>query len=522
MMSRCFFLSDRAGERTHCLHERTFDGERASRSVHRRVYMARTSEGIHRRVYMTYTGGIHRSSPGVGCAHRAGCAAGLPIRSHSSLTWQKILTLDEGLAIIKLGFGSAETEGAMSYIERAITPILRKRVSESKCLLMTGARQVGKSTLIKHAFPEYHRANFDDRLTRLQAREEPGLFFLNNPCPLFIDEVQKEKNILEDIKLRVDDTDERGQFILSGSQNLELMKGMSESLAGRVSITELDGLSMREIEGVDFNRHFVPTAEYLAEREKTVKPYRDLWERIHKGFYPELYDTERDWQDYYSSYVATYLERDINDLIAADSITFTKFLISVAARTGEMLNYTNIASEVGVSEPTVKTWVSILERTGIVYILPPYSSGALHRAIRTPKIYFRDTGLACYLTRWLTADTLKNSAVAGNMFETFVISEILKSYSNEGMDYRFNVYYYRGKDRRAASDDEIDLVIDENGILYPVEIKMSANPKAAMGAANQLLDKIPEKKRGMGIILCLIEKKLFLRENLLALPITYI
>ena len=231
---------------------------------------------------------------------------------------------------------------------------------------------------------------------------------------------------------------------------------------------------------------------------------------------------DRDWQDFYSSYVATYLERDINELIAADSLTFTKFMTSVAARTGEMLNYANIASEVGVSEPTIKNWVSVLERTGIVYILQPYSSNALARAIKTPKIYFRDTGLACYLTRWLSPETLMNSAVAGNMFETFVVSEILKSYSNEGRDYRFSIFYYRGKDKRASGENEIDLVIEEDGILYPVEIKMTGNPKAVMGTANQVLDKIPDKKRGTGVILCLIDKKTYLRENLVALPIDYI
>ncbi|MEE1028192.1 MAG: AAA family ATPase, partial [Agathobacter sp.] len=292
----------------------------------------------------------------------------------------------------------------MAYIQRAITPILKKRISTTKCTLITGARQVGKSTLIKHEFPEYNRVNFDDKLTRLQAKEEPKLFFLNNPCPLFIDEVQKENSILEDIKLKVDESDERGMFILSGSQKLELMKGMSESLAGRVSITELSGLSLREIHGVEFNQHFVPTDDYINEREKEIKLYNNLWEIIHKGSYPELYDIDRDWQEYYSSYVSTYIERDINELISADSITFTKFLTVVAARTGEILNYTNIASEVGVSEPTIKNWISILERTGIVYLLQPYSASALNRAIKTPKIYFRDTGLACYLTRWLTAD----------------------------------------------------------------------------------------------------------------------
>ena len=410
----------------------------------------------------------------------------------------------------------------MEYIKRAISPILQKRVETSKCVLVTGARQVGKSTVIKHEFPDYNRANFDDRLTRLQAKEEPKLFFMNNPCPLFIDEVQKENAVLEEIKLRVDESGENGRFILSGSQKLELMKGMSESLAGRVAVTELLGLSLREIHGIEYNKHFIPSEEYINTREKEMKPYSELWETIHRGSYPELYSSERDWQEYYSSYVATYLERDINELISSDSITFTKFLTAVAARTGEMLSYANIASEIGVSEPTVKSWISILERTGIVYLLQPYSASVLKRAIKTPKIYFRDTGLACYLTRWLTPDTLKCSAVAGNMFETFVVSEILKSYVNEGKDYRFNIFYYRGKDKSSTGENEIDLIIEENGILYPIEIKMSGNPKASMASTNVVLDKVTEKSRGMGVILCLIDKKTYLRENLVALPIEYI
>lgn len=410
----------------------------------------------------------------------------------------------------------------MPYIERAISSVLRQRVKTSKCTLVVGARQVGKSTLIKREFEEFNRADFDDRLTRMQAKEEPKLFFLNNPCPLFIDEVQKESDILEDMKQIVDESDERGLFILSGSQKLELMKGMSESLAGRVSISELSGLSLREIYGVKFNRHFVPSEDYLIEREKEIISYENIWEIIHRGSYPELYDIERDWQEYYSSYVATYLERDINELILADGVTFTKFLTAVAARTGELLNYANIANEVGVSEPTIKKWISILERTGIVYLLQPYSANALKRAIKTPKIYFRDTGLACYLTRWLTADALKCSAVAGNMFETFIVSEILKSYTNEGKDYKFSIFYYRGKDKGATNENEIDLIIEENGTLYPIEIKLSGNPKASMGATNPVLDKVEGKKRGMGVILCLVDKKTYLRENLIALPITYI
>ena len=423
---------------------------------------------------------------------------------------------------INLDFRLVEGVIDMAYIERAITHILKKRVQESKCTLITGARQVGKSTLVKNEFKDYNRVNFDDRLTRLQAKEEPKLFFLNNPCPLFIDEVQKENSILEEVKMIVDESDKRGMFIMSGSQKLELMEGMSESLAGRVSINELSGLSLREIHGVKYNRHFVPTNDYLESREKEIRPYDNLWEIIHKGSYPELYDVERDWQEYYSSYVSTYLERDINELISADSITFTKFLTAVAARTGELLNYANVAGEVGVSEPTIKKWISILERTGIVFLLQPYSASALSRAIKTPKLYFRDTGLACYLTRWLTADALKCSAVAGNMFETFMVSEILKSYINEGKDYKFSIFYYRGKDKGSFGENEIDLIIEEDGILYPIEIKMSGNPIANMGATNPVLDKIKEKSRGMGVILCLIDKKTYLRENLVALPIEYV
>ena len=410
----------------------------------------------------------------------------------------------------------------MAYIHRAFTETLKNRVQYSKCTLVIGARQVGKSTLIRHEFADYNRANFDDYLTRLQAKEEPKLFFLNNPSPLFIDEVQKEPAILEEIKRIVDESNDRGMFILSGSQKLTLMKGVSESLAGRVSVCELNGLSLREIHHVSFNRHFIPTDEYIKAREKQLVSYDQIWEIIHKGSYPELYDIPRDWQDFYASYLATYIERDIHELISADSITFTKFLTAVAARTGEILNYANIAGDVGVSEPTVKTWLSILERTGIVYLLQPYSASVLSRAIKAPKVYFKDTGLACYLSRWLSADALKNSAVAGNMFETFIVSEILKSYTNEGKDYRSQIFYYRGKDKKASIENEIDLIIEENGIIYPVEIKMTGNPKASMASANTVLDRIPDKKRGNGIILCLIDRKTYLRENLIALPITYI
>lgn len=410
----------------------------------------------------------------------------------------------------------------MAFIKRAITDVLHNRVSNSKVLLLTGPRQVGKSTLLKHEYDNYHYVTFDNDLIRVQARDEQGLFFLNNPTPLIIDEVQKEASILNGIKLRVDASNERGNFLLTGSQKLELMKGVSESLAGRISILELSCLSLREINNISFNKHFVPTLDYISEREKELKKYDNIWKTIHRGMYPELYDTNRDWLDFYASYVNTYLERDVNSNISLDSVTFLKFLTAVAARTGQILEYASIANEIEVTIPTVKNWISILERTGIIYLLQPYSSSHLTRTIKAPKIYFRDTGLACYLSRWLTPDALAVSAVNGNMFETFVVSEILKSYANEGRDYRFNVFYYRGKDKNKAFENEIDLIIEENGTLYPIEIKLTSNPKASMSSANMVLDKVIDKKRGMGAIICLIDAKLYLRENLIALPIEYL
>lgn len=421
----------------------------------------------------------------------------------------------------------------MYSIKRHIENVVERRSQNSKAILLTGPRQVGKSTLYKHLFSNVNQVTFDDDLLLAQAEEDMNLFLLNNPCPLMIDEVQKCPSIFNKLKIILDNTDKYGNFYLTGSQKLQLMEGVSESLAGRVSVVELEGLSLREIKGISFNRHFIPMEAYIREREKSLKEYRQgLWETIHRGSYPELYaNPEREWVDFYQSYVKTYLERDVNKLIKAKNhLTFVKFLTCVAARTGQVINYANISSEIGVSEITVKEWISILEKSGIIYILKPYTSSALNRAIRTPKLYFRDTGLCCYLTRWLTPDTLKNGAMAGAMFETFVINEILKSYSNEGLEYDFNVFYYNGKDKKKKKengeeievDGEIDLILQEDGILYPIEIKMSATPKADMASEFDVLDGIPDKKRGTGAIICLYDKKLFLRENLIALPLEYI
>lgn len=419
----------------------------------------------------------------------------------------------------------------MKFYNRLISDVLENRAKNSKCLLLTGARQVGKSTLLKKIFSELNYVTFDDPLVRNQAEEEPGLFFLNNPSPVILDEVQKVPSIFPYIKINCDKTENYGNFYLTGSQSLELMKNVSESLAGRISVLELSGFSLREIFELKFNKPFIPNHEYILEREKELKNYDSIWEIIHKGSFPELYVSDRNWQDFYSSYTKTYLERDVNEMIhIKDEVAFMKFLVAAAARSGQILNYANLADDVGVSQVTIKEWISVLERSGIIFLLQPYYSNNLNRAIKSPKIYFRDTGLVCYLTKWLTADALKNSAVAGNIFETFVVSEIIKSFSNAGIDYRFCVFYYRGKDKKKIKqngqeiqvESEIDLIVEENGILYPIEIKMSANPTKEMASAFDVLDKEVSKKRGLGTILCLYERKMFLKEDLVVLPLSYL
>lgn len=420
---------------------------------------------------------------------------------------------------------------AKNYLYRLISETLKNRASNSKCILVTGPRQVGKSTILKHLYPDVKYVTFDNLLDKTQAENEPGLFLLNNPCPVILDEVQAVPSLFPYIKMECDKTDSYENFYLTGSQALELMKNVSESLAGRVSILELAGFSLREIFNVNFNLPFVPSLEYFNLRERHLKPYTDIWKIIHRGSYPELYSTERDWEDFYSSYVKTYIERDVNLMIKIkDESAFMRFLVAVAARTGQILNYADVSSDVGVSQVTIKEWISALERSGIIFLLQPYYSNNLNRAIKTPKLYFRDTGLVCFLTKWINAETLKNSFVAGNIFETFIVSEIIKSYTNAGRDYRFNVFYYRGKDKKKRtkngeifySESEIDLIIEENGTLYPIEIKMTANPKAEMADAFDVLDKISEKKRGMGAIICQYEKKMFLKENLIVLPLNYL
>ena len=419
----------------------------------------------------------------------------------------------------------------MKYIERALEKKLLEVIKNYKSVLITGSRQVGKSTLLKNIFPDYKYVSLDDPFLEQQAKENGSMFMMLNPPPVIIDEVQHAPELFRYIKIKCDESEERGLFCLSGSQQFKLMKNVSETLSGRISIIELNGLSLREIQRDPFSERFIPTLDYIQERQKTAKAPANIWEIIHRGSYPELQNPQMDWGTYYADYVKTYIERDVRELSAVQDLnSFKRFVIAAAARTGEVLNYSNIANEVGKDAVTIKNWISILEASGIIYLLEPYANSALKRAVKTPKLYFRDTGLACYLTRWLSPETLAYGAMSGHMFETFVISEILKSFANKGLDYRYFVSFYRGHDKikqkvngeTVISEGEIDLIIEEDGVCYPIEIKQNSNISVTDTSAFMVLDKLENKKRGMGAVICNCPQPGMLRENIMQLPVWYI
>ena len=413
------------------------------------------------------------------------------------------------------------SRGKMEYIKRQIEEDLIKSFNNYKVVLITGARQVGKTRLIKELFSNVKYINFDNIFYENEARNDGLLFLNNNGIPLIIDEVQRAPEIFRFIKLKCDENDKYSQYILSGSQLFKLMSEASDSLSGRVHIIELPTLSLRELKKEIFNKHFVPNEEYFISRNKFLTDTKyDLWDIIQKGCYPEMQNNEKLFLEFYSDYVKTYIERDVRELVEVKNLSdFQNFLIALASRTGEILNVSNIASEIRKDEKTIRNWISILETSGIIYLLKPYLNNELKRITKKPKIYFRDTGLASYLTRWNTKETLMNGAMNGHMFETFVVSEILKSYANEGLSYSNYLYYYNGRDNKKGEQEEIDLIIEENGMLYPIEIKMTTNPNSNMTNAFDVLKKISNKKISSGAIICNVQSLEKIRNNLYAVPI---
>lgn len=411
----------------------------------------------------------------------------------------------------------------MKYIERQIEEKIKSLLSTYKVVLVTGARQVGKTRLLNEVFFDYNYISFDDYSEEMMAKSDAKRFLTDNGIPLIIDEVQRVPEIFRSIKLFADKKNQYGQYVLSGSQLFKLMNEASDSLAGRVAIVELPTLSLREIMRLDFNDRFLPTKEYISNRNGKKAKDTNIWEIIIRGMYPELQNAEKDTKDFYDNYIRTYLERDVREIINVQNLDlFYKFMVSVATRTGQLINYSSIASDVEVDADTIKKWISVLETSNIIYILYPYANKELKRVIKTPKLYFRDTGLACYLTRWLTVDTLKHGAMNEAMFETFVISEIIKSYSNNGLDYKKYMSFYYGRDNKQETQAEIDLLIEENNVIYPIEIKMTMTPSANDIKNFSILDKIKSKKIGEGAVICQADKAGFINNDVNIIPYTYI
>ncbi|MBR1552981.1 MAG: ATP-binding protein [Schwartzia sp.] len=366
------------------------------------------------------------------------------------------------------------------YISRHLESAIHDASRDYPVVMVSGARQVGKSTMLHHMMEEGRRyVTLDDANARRLALQDPVLFFETYGAPLLIDEFQRAPSLLLEMKRRVDMAVLEGQacggmFWLTGSQKFLMMKDVADSLAGRIALFDLDGLSAAEIEERPA-RIFSPEIRHLQEilRRRRAVRVHEIYERIFRGGMPQLVATGMDRERFFSNYVNTYLERDIRELAQVGKVSqFYDFLVFMAARTGQELKYADAANAIGVSAPTIKAWISLLEQSGIVYLLRPYASNVTKRLVKTPKLYFMDTGLASYLCRWPNAETLEHGAMDGAFFETYVVSEIIKSFHHAGR--RADLYYYRDMDRR-----EIDLLLWEGKKLYPVEIKKGAIPAHA-------------------------------------------
>ena len=403
------------------------------------------------------------------------------------------------------------------YIHRHIEKTVNKIEKIFSTVLITGPRQVGKTTILKKLKNKLQYITLDDPIMLQTAINEPGNFFksINNAI---IDEIQYAPDLFKYIKMVVDNNSKKGQFYLTGSQQFHLMKNVSETLAGRIGILNLLGLSLREINKINFDLSFIPTEVYFKKRQKELKPfsYKKIWNIIWKGSMPAMYAQKNDWALYYSTYLKTYLERDVRDLTqVGDELKFLQFMRVIAANTGNLLNLSSVSKEVGISQPTAQRWLSVLQTSNIVYLLYPYSNNVIKRTIKTPKIYFLDTGLCAFLTKWNNQDVLENGAMAGAFFETFVISEIIKSYYNVGLEPP--IYYYRDKDGK-----EIDLLIFENGCLYPIEIKKTSNPNIADIKAFNILDNLKNPQRATGGIICMYDNLVSLQNKDMVIPVNYL
>lgn len=388
----------------------------------------------------------------------------------------------------------------MNYINRNLEKVVAEVTKEYPVVLVTGPRQVGKTTMLLKMMEGTNRryVTLDDLNERNLAKTDPELFLQMHKPPVLIDEVQYAPELFSYIKIHVDKTHAPGDFWLTGSQVFKLMKGVQESLAGRVAVLSLTSLSQTEIYGGTMSP-FTVDMDALSERAvgRAVADTITIFERIYKGSMPAIVSgANSNSQIFYSSYLSTCIERDVRELSdAIDSLKFLRFITAVAARCGQMLNVADIARDADINQIQAKNWMGILETLGIIFYLHPYSNNLLKRLVKTPKLYFYDTGLVCYLTKWSNAETLVNGAMNGAVLENYVVAEIMKTYLNSGKEPY--MYYYRDKDAK-----EIDIVIEHDGVLNPMEIKKTSNPGSELVKVFDLLDR-SSTPREKGAVLCM-------------------
>lgn len=392
----------------------------------------------------------------------------------------------------------------MKYIERTLERKFLKMSSFFKAVLITGARQVGKTTILKHLAEGQKRTyvSMDNTMARTLAKSDPVLFFQTYKPPIIIDEIQKAPELFEQIKIMCDESEERGLFWLTGSQQYNMMKNVRETLAGRIGILELYSLSKNEVDGIRFPNEMDFSLACLQQRQACTgkNDVVDVFDHIWRGGMPDaIYADAEQRQEYYNSYIETYLMRDVSEEgEITDSVRFRKFLNACAALVAEQVNYKTLAEAAEISQPTAKEWLRLLQGLGIIYLLQPFANNELKRLAKTPKLYFCDTGLCAYLSMWLTRDTLMNGAASGHYFENYVIIELVKNFSYSSV--KANLTYYRDSNAK-----EIDVMVEENGLIHPLEIKKSANPDRREIKKYEIIDKT-NLERGSGGIICMCEE----------------
>ena len=406
----------------------------------------------------------------------------------------------------------------MDYIKRHLE---EKVVSLSKtysAILLTGPRQSGKTTMLKRLAKkegigrEY--VTLDDLSARDMAKNDSALFLQLHKPPILIDEIQFAPELFTYIKTHIDKYQNPGDFWMTGSQIFRLMRGVSESLAGRVALLHMSPLSQREIEGVDALA-FTTNLDVLVSECKNIRPAAapEIFERLWRGSMPGIVSGRFPDRDiYYSSYISTYVERDVRELSGdIDALKFNRFVTAMAASTSQMLNYSALAEDADIDVATAKAWTNILETLGIIFMLHPYSNNVLKRTVKTPKVYFYDMGLVCYLTKWTSPEIAEIGAMSGALLENYAVSEIMKSYQNSGK--APYLYYYRDRDAK-----EIDVIIESDGKLHPIEIKKTASPDKRIVRTFGVLDKAP-LEIGTGGVLCMAESLGAFDRNNLIIPI---